>query len=282
MVTLNQIYSDSNYVYAVTTSGLDIIDKTEEDKIAYIYTSDGFETVWTNDDRVYLGTSASGIKYFNKTCISGTVLIPEDLITCLNDYVSPFGISSQTIRYIHGSSDDYLMCCTSSGVDVYKTEPYGYRSSTVTSGAYKCFMTSTGKFYYTSSSGIDRVDKPLWDWTTPDYGYYAGDGILASGIEVNDMFLDDLLLIATTSGVYTINDDTLDYSIYFTTTISGGILPGNDNNFKAVWADIGRLFIASADVFYVVKDGALIDYYTTTHIGRAGETLNQNDITDVT
>ena len=224
MVTLNQIYSDSNYVYAVTTSGLDIIDKTEEDKIAYIYTSDGFETVWTNDDRVYLGTSASGIKYFNKTCISGTVLIPEDLITCLNDYVSPFGISSQTIRYIHGSSDNYLMCCTNSGVDVYYMKSTKYRSSLETTEAQKCFMTSTGKFYYTNTSGVNRVDKPLWDWTIPDYSYTAGRNILASGVGINDIFVtentaanttDNTVFIATTSGVYVIDEGSLSYVIYY-------------------------------------------------------------------
>jgi len=280
--TLNQIWSDDDYIYAATSFGLDIIDKIEEDKIAYIHYNGGFNSVWANDDVVYLATSASGIKHFNKTCISGTVLIPENLVVCLSDYTSPFGITSQTIRYIHGSSDDYLMCCTNSGVDVYYLKPTIYRSSATISGAKKCFMTSTGKFYYTTITGVNRVDKPLWDWTTPDYEYYAGSGILASGIEVNDIFFHDLLFIATTSGVYEINEDTLDYNIYYTTSISGGILPGNDNNFKAVWADDYGIYIALTDMFCVIRNGNLVDYYTQTHAGRAGETLNQNDITDVT
>jgi len=233
---LNQIWSDDNYVYAACDFGLDIIDKVEEEKIAYIHNNDGYNTVWANNDKVYLGTSASGVKYFHKTCISGTVLIPNNLYTCLVDYTSPFGISSQTIRYIHGSSDDYLMCCTNSGVDVYHMKMTEYRSTTTVSGAQKCFMTSSGKFYYTTVSGatvsgvddlwsLNRVDKPLWDWIDPDYIYYTGGDILPAGLIINDMFItentssneiDNTIFIATTSGVYVIDEETLDYVVYYT------------------------------------------------------------------
>jgi hypothetical protein len=34
--TLNQIYSDNDYVYAATNNGLSIIDMTDEEKIGYI------------------------------------------------------------------------------------------------------------------------------------------------------------------------------------------------------------------------------------------------------
>lgn len=228
MTILNQIWSDDNYVYAACDFGLDIIDKIEEDKIAYIHYDNGFNSVWANDNRVYLATSASGIKYFNKTCVSGTVLIPNNLITCLTDYVSPFGISSQDVRYIHGSSDDYLMCCTDVSVDVYYMKPTMYRSTHATTGAHKCFMTSTGKFYYTSVEGdiwsLNRVDKPLWDWTVPDYSYVTAGTILASGIAINDIFVtentasnttDNTAFIATTSGVYVIDEGNLNYVIYY-------------------------------------------------------------------
>jgi hypothetical protein len=227
---LNQIYSDDDYVYAACDFGLDIISMGTEQKIAYIEHKLGFNTVWANDDRIYLGTVSSGIKYFNKTCVSGTISNPANLITCLVDYASPFGISSQTIRYIHGSGDDYLMCCTDVGVDVYHMKMTKYRSTHSTTGAQKCFMTSNGKFYYTSVSGSDwflnRVDKPLWDWITPDYIYNTGGDILPAGLEINDIFItentasntvDNTVFIATTSGVYVIDEGSLDYVVYYTT-----------------------------------------------------------------
>jgi hypothetical protein len=221
---LNQIWSDDNYVYAACDFGLDVIDKTAEERIAYINTSSGVATVWGNDDRVYFGTLDAGIKYIDKTNISGTVSVPNNLALYVVDYVSPFGISSQNIRYLHGYSDDYLMCCTDLGVDVYYLKETKYRSSTTISGAQKCFMTSTGKFYYTTTMGVNRVDKPLWDWTTPDYSYTVGSSILHSGIEINDIFItentaantiDNTLFIATTSGVYIIDEGNLEYVVYY-------------------------------------------------------------------
>jgi len=226
---LNQIWSDDNYVYAVCDSGLDIISMSAEQKIAYIEYELGFNTVWANDNRIYLGTTSSGVKYINKTCISGTVESPVNLITWLADYTSPFGMSSQNVRYIHGNND-FIMWCTNLGVDVYKMEPYGYRSTTTTSGAQKCFMTSTGKFYYTSVSGnewcLNRIDKPLWDWTIPDYIYNTGGDVLSNSLEINDIFItentasntiDNTVFIATTSGVYVVDEGSLDYVVYYTT-----------------------------------------------------------------
>ena len=227
MSTLNQIWSDGDYVFAVTNSGLNIVDMDLEQKIAYINYDQGFNTVWANDDKVYLGTSASGVKYFYKTCISGTVLIPNNLYTCLMDHTSPFGISSQTIRYIHGSGDDYLMFCTGTGVDAYHMKPTMYRSTTTVSGTQKCFMTQNG-FYYTNVSGsiwsLNRVDKPLWDWTTSDYSYITGGDILPTGLGINDIFItentasnstDNTVFIATTSGVYVIDEGSLNYVVYY-------------------------------------------------------------------
>jgi len=232
---LNQIFSDNLFVYAACDFGLDIIDKIEEEKIAYINNSEGFNTVWADDDVVYVGTTSSGIKYFYKTCISGTALIPNNLITCLSDFSSPFGISSQNVKYIHGNGDDYLMCCTDLGVDVYYRKPTMYRSTTTVSGARKCFMTSDGKFYYTTISGatvsgtydlwsLNKVSKPLWDWVNPDYIYSTGGDIFPAGLEINDIFvtestsengIDNTLFFATSSGVYIVDEWSQNHVIYY-------------------------------------------------------------------
>jgi len=228
MVTLNQIWKDNDYVYIAHDAGLEVVEIDPEEKIAYIEPSFGFNSVWASDSMVFLATTFSGIKYIEKTCISGTVLTPENLIDCLIEYVPPYGITSQNIRYIHGN-DNYMIWCTDLGVDVYKMEPYGYRSTTTISGAQKCFMTSSGKFYYTSVSGsewfLNRVNKSLWDWTVPDYVYNTGGDILPPGLEINDIFItentasntiDNTAFIATTSGVYVIDEGNLDYVVYYT------------------------------------------------------------------
>jgi hypothetical protein len=222
---LNQIWTDEDYVYAVTTSGLNIIDITTESKIGYIEYDTGFRTVWANDDKVFLGTTRA-IKYLNKTCIDANVNGMANLAVCLLDYPIPYGITSSNVRYIHGSGDNLMMCCTSVGVDVYWD---GYRSSTIIPGAQKCFMTSTGKFYYTVDKGneweLNRVDKVFWDWTTPDYSYVTGSGILQEGLSINDIFVtegtsyneaDNTLFIATSSGVVVIDEGSLTYRVYYT------------------------------------------------------------------
>jgi hypothetical protein len=223
-----QIWTDSDYVYAATSSGLDIYDLASEDKYAYI-TYEGFNTVWGNDDRVFVGTSTSGVKYINKTCISGSIVSPYDLYFCLNDLSDLtyyHELTSDNIRYIHGS-DDILCVVTNSGVDVVKLDPQSYRSYSLVSDVRKCFMTSD-KFYYTISGtewSLNRVDSCLWDWTSPDRVYTTGDGIFGAGIKLNDVYItenttsdgnNNTIFCSTSSGVYIINEQTKAYTIYYT------------------------------------------------------------------
>lgn len=233
---LNQIWTDDYYVYAATTLGLRIIDIVSESEYAYINYSFGFNTVWANDDKVYLGSAGGGIKYINKTCISGSTVAPYDLSTCLNDFSFAYSPSSSIIRYLHGHDTDYLLCVTDTEVDVFKFGGTIYKSSstTVSGNAYKGFMTSTGKFYYTLSGtewSVERVDRPQMDWTTSNASHAAGGAIIGSGRQINDIFVteqtssdgsNNTLFLATSSGVYVIDEGTNDYAVYYTTTASGG------------------------------------------------------------
>jgi len=218
---LNQIWTDENYVYAAIDFGLDIIDIVSEMKIAYIEWDGGFNSVWANDSSVYLATSNSGIMYLDKTCISGSVMAPYDLETCLTDYLTPYGITSDNVRYIHGN-DDRIMCCTASGVDVLAST---YRSYTSTSDAYKCFLTSRDGYYTTNVSGVWSVARvsSLTDWTAPDALYSAG-GVFSLGTTINDIFvtentasngLDNTLFTATSSGVYVMDEGTRTRDVYY-------------------------------------------------------------------
>jgi hypothetical protein len=286
---LNQIWTDEDYVYAAINIGFDIIDITTESKIGYIEYDTGFSTVWANNDKVFLGTT-NGINYINKTCISGVPLVQEDLLECLIGYSNPYGITSDDIRYIHGSGDTLLMCCTSLGADVYWGN-YGYRSSTTISGAQKCFMTSTGKFYYTVDKGteweLNRVDSEKWNWTTPDYSYVTGSGILEAGVSINDIFvtentasntIDNTIFVATSSGVCVIDEGGLDNEIYYTA-----------NNFTAIWADAdtsisgGQMYVASPSALSVINTASktLVDIYSATVKGAANEYLQQEDVVDI-
>lgn len=223
---VRQVWTDSNYVYAATSEGLKIHQIISESEYAYIDYSDGFTSVWANNNKVFLGTTNSGVKYINKTCISGSISTPYDLITCLNDLsgVTPhFNLTSNSIIYLHGN-DDKLLVITSSGVDVIKMNPQSYKSSTTVSGINKGFMTSSGKFYYMDSTHLYVRNLPINDWTEPNQTYTVGSGIFAAGIELNDLFIteatasnntDNTIFMATTSGVYVIDEIDNIYSIYY-------------------------------------------------------------------
>ena len=72
------------------------------------------------------------------------------------------------------------------------------------------------------------------------------------------------------------------YNIY-------NILKGSNNNFLAIWADFdaglenGKMYVSSDSAFSVVNlsSQSVDDYYTTTHIGRANEALEHEDIVDL-
>jgi len=223
--TINQIWTDSNYVYTATTQELAIVSIETEQKYAYI--NQPSNTVWANDDRVFIGTT-NGIKYFFKTCISGSATEAYDISPCLRTHNLKYGVLSSDIKYLHGYSDNWLAICTLSGIDIYKPEPQGYRSTASIDGVQKCFMTSTGKFYYTVSGtewSLNRVDSPTMDWTTPDKSYIAGAEIFSGGLSINAIFvtegtatdtINNVLFTATSSGIYAIEEGTELHNIYYT------------------------------------------------------------------
>ena len=298
---LNQIWTDTTlYVYAALDLGFEVIDIVTENKVAYIDYSGGFSTVWANDTIVFLGTSTNGISILYKTDIIADSP-PTDLASYSQSLNFFYGTSSNNIRYLHGNND-FLLCVTDTEVDILKLDNNTYRSSstTVSGNAYKGFMTSTGKFYYTTVSpqwSVNRVDKPIMDWTTPHATYVADGTILASGIAINDIFvtegtssngIDNVLLIATSSGVYVI-DENDSFDIYNTTGSGYSIVPGLSSNFTAVWADensslsSGKLYVASEDAFTIIdlETKTVYDRYTQELKGRGNEVLDTDGIIDI-
>lgn len=214
---LKQIWADDNYVYAATSSGLDIIEMEAEQQCAYVTYSGGFTTVWGNDAAVYIGTQDAGIKMLSKTSVSGNIYDPYNLTLSLVDYANYPAITSDYVRYIHGQ-ENLIMCCTASGVNVLGV--YGKEGQTWEASAFKCFLAENERLYYTTISGgthvLNRVNG-AWDWVQPDKRYIAGDIVFESGISINDIFIyNNTIYAATSNGVYAIDDDTDDFVVYFT------------------------------------------------------------------
>lgn len=213
---VNQIWADNDYVFAACPNGLNIIDIASELQYSFITYSGGFTTVWANEDKVFLGTSTSGIKYINKTCISGSIDMPFAL-TCLTDYAIAPRLRSNEIRYIYGY-DDLIVCCTASGVQSLGI--YGYESETLTPDAWKCFMTSSTAIYYTTSGtywAVNKVDSAQCDWLHP-HTTYSADGFspVPSGVRINDLFItNNTIFLATSNGICVIDEAANDGVVYF-------------------------------------------------------------------
>lgn len=221
---VRQILADSNYIFVACENGLNIMDLSSGMPYSYITYSGGFNSIWANDSMVFLATSNSGIKYINKSCISGSTVLPFYL-NCLNTYAEEPTLYSNDVRYLHGFGD-LVVCCTSSGVQSLGI--YGYESKTFTQHAYKCFVVSSTAIYYTLSGtywSINKVFSSLNDWESPHLAYTAdGSSVLPSGAIINDLYITEgtsvvgvdynTVFLATSSGVVIIDEGTNETVIY--------------------------------------------------------------------
>jgi hypothetical protein len=219
-----QIWADNYFVYAACDNGLNIIEHASELQYSFITYSGGFNSVWANEDRVFLATSNDGIKYLDKTCISGSTYLPFELI-CLQDYAREPRLRSNEVRYIHGSGN-LIVCCTASGVQALGV--YEYENEVLNPNTQKCFATSR-HIYYTVSGTVWSVNKSYFNsnWDYPNTTY-SGDGFSAIpiGARINDIFVTEgtssagssynTIFIATSSGVCIIDDGTNTGVIYYT------------------------------------------------------------------
>ncbi len=219
--SLYQVWRDTEYVYSATSSGLSVFDIYSANKVASIYNDGGFTTVWGTDTIIYLGTFNDGVKYIDKVGI-----VEEGTTTNLKNftYQDP---TSFCVRYIHGYGD-ILAIVTTSGLDVVKNGPHGFKSSVCGNTFTKCFMTSKNELYYVGQgptvSGLYKINSILWDWTSQNTFYESGASFLPGSQVINDIFvtentslngIDNTLFVATTSGVYVLDEGIGEFDTYY-------------------------------------------------------------------
>ena len=79
------------------------------------------------------------------------------------------------------------------------------------------------------------------------------------------------------------------YDFLFGTIETFSVLAGINNNFVAIWAEAdasltsGKLYVSSPSDFSILEmtNRTLVDAYSTTTKGAAGEYLQQEDVVDI-
>jgi len=237
---LRQIWTDAEYIYAATISGLDIISIETEQRQSFAIDSSGFVSVWASEDYVFMASPDKGIRRLNKNFIG-----PENVSSHLHDYARYPDITSDDVRYIHGN-ENKMICCTSRGVDIIRLNT-GYTTHTTVTGAHKCFVTPDYDYFYYTVSGIpypvpvcsgttysgttysgtywslNRLNGNTSDWSTHDKVYTTNSGFLEMATCLTDFYvtehtstsgLDNTLFVATDLGVYIYDEGTTDYKLY--------------------------------------------------------------------
>lgn len=225
--TLYQTCIDSDNVYAVTSAGLFIYDASTEVMYAYATSSGYFNSVWSDDNYVFIGTVSNGIQVLDKDDISS-----GEIMSYLGDYARAPFLNSDNVIYLHGNSDK-LICCTDVGVDIVRRDS-SYITNATVSGANKCFVTPSYDYYYytaqnptTSGWTLSRLDGNTNNWAIADATYSTGETFLSSATSINDIFVTEYtsisgdyntLFLATDRGVYVYDEGSTDY--YLLTTVS--------------------------------------------------------------
>ena len=216
------------YIDATTKSGVNVIHLRNVDKTKlFIHntTESSITSSWVNDKYLFVGTTYTGIEYICLTELNNDGINLDYTYSTYN-FASYPDITSNHVNYIH-CSDDYVMCCTESGIDCYTTTASGYHYYTTVSGAKKCFVTDDSA-YYTLTSGTYEAIIVIKDfdtsWDTPyrTFDNDPYDGLFPTETAINDIYIKtttsgaNIILAATTSGIYAIDEDTGFYDLYLT------------------------------------------------------------------
>lgn len=284
---LNHIWTDNDYAYIATISGLTVVDIDTELKVSVANDPNGYSSVWSNNSYVFIGSSA-GVKILAKSDIGCS-----DVSSYIYDYSVYPSITSNNVKHIHGNYN-ILMYCTDSGVDIERMDSR-YITHTVTSGIQKCFVTG-GSCYYTiyngSESSVNRVDNNKSDWDIPDIKYDVGYDFIDNSVYVKDFFVtyntsiepdSNTLFIVTDTKVVVYDEGSFQYEdITY-------LLKNNNYKYASIYTDgntsinKGKAYIAttgSGAAFYVIdmENKVLCDYYDINSVRSEEDILDSEDI----
>lgn len=137
------IWTVDPYIYKATSSGVDVFDFDSTDFIATIFHPAGVNSVWADDDYVYMATPDAGVY---RATVSGFSAGP---------YKQYPDLLSNNVLYLHGSGD-YLAIATVSGVDSYRISTDDRISTTISGIPDKCYQTA-GQEHYFYVNGSDTL-----------------------------------------------------------------------------------------------------------------------------
>ena len=223
LAVFSNIWTREPYIFRATFSGVNVYDSTTEALLDTVNLRWGANSVWANDNYLFIASTISGILWLPLNTITGA----GDLTDQLSIYRAFPDLTDNYVNYLHGGGN-YLCATTASGVDHINmiTNSGIY---TLISTAHKCYQTENGRFYYESGDELDVVYDNANNWVNPDYAYLVGGGIIPTGVTINDFFItegtsayqstDNVIFLATTNGVVVIeerkNDEANSRSKYF-------------------------------------------------------------------
>ncbi len=176
-----------------------IYDKLTETLSGTIYHDDVINSVWANNDYLYIGTTNSGVIWSPMSSISGAVY--DDLSV----YKMYPDIHDNHVNYIHGAGN-YLCVATISGVNIIDltTNSGVYTNASII--ASKCYQVEDRTSYYMYD---DKLETVYSDDST--YLYESADGIIPTVSGINDIYIvngtKNVIFLATTAGTVVIEEN---------------------------------------------------------------------------
>ena len=196
------------YVFKASSEGLKVFDLASESLIQLAEFTGGINSVWANDQHVYVATTNSGIYRALLTTVTGTIVFES--------YKSWPNITQNQVNYLHGNGD-YLLATTLSGVDRYKisTDDHDY---VFVDDATKCYQATTGDYYYIVSPNSSSDSLHTVYETGGGYIYGTDQQIIITATGINDIYVTEgtsiyggnLIFLATTFGAYLIEEKRAD------------------------------------------------------------------------
>ena len=201
--------SNTENIFVCTTSGIVIYDLFNTENIVNNIISYNVNSIWANDDYLFIGTENSGVYRVDLTTISG--ILTEEIF---KQYPN---ITDNRIKYLHGGGN-YLCVTTLSGVDRYNLVTDD-RVFTTMPLAGKCFQIDTGDYYYETDTSLyaNYNDGSSFVYTSHEGNVLQSYAIydVNNDYTINDMYITkgtsihnnaNTIFLATNHGVIVIEE----------------------------------------------------------------------------